>query len=73
MNQSRKLFNDMTDEEKFEIRVSNLINTSIDDARSSIPFSKKEVLVEALRREKERKFPRVTLIKILVSAIRNKS
>lgn len=64
------LYNDLSDEQKFEWRVRSLIFTSIDDARISLKFASKEVMIEALKRERESKFPRSTMIKMLESALR---
>lgn len=59
-----------TSEEIMEKQVHRIIYTSIDDARDSVRFVSLDVMVEALRREKEQSFPRTTLIKMLESAIK---
>jgi hypothetical protein len=65
-----KPYYEMTPEEKFEHDVSRIINTSIDDAKYVIRSATREVLIEALHRARGQEVPRVSLIKILVSAIR---
>jgi hypothetical protein len=65
-----KPYHDMTPEEKFEADVRRIVNTSVYDAKYYIKNATKDVLIEALRREQVHFYLRVSLIKILESAIR---
>lgn len=65
-----KPYYEMTSEEKFESDVRGIVNTSVYDAKYNIKHATKDVLIEALRRERENVHSRVSLIKILESAIR---
>lgn len=65
-----KPYCEMTPEEKFEHDVNRIIHTSIDDAKHVINHTTRDVLLEALSRERNQKTPRVSLIKMLESAIR---
>lgn len=70
MSKDWKSRSEMTPEEIFEDEVRSIIYTSVDDVKNIIPHVSRSVLEEALRRVQTADPPRITLTKMLISAIR---